>query len=63
MISDENLDDPEPSDDDIEAVRQQDEARLPAGYHPGGSDITSGVPGGGLAGVKKSSNPDDRFDE
>jgi hypothetical protein len=51
------------TNEDIEEIRQQDEARLPAGYHHGQSDFTIGTHSGGAAGVKRPLNPEDRFDE
>lgn len=48
-------------DEDIQTVREQDEARLPAGYHQG-NEITTGNTGERV-GVRHPTNPEDRFEE
>ena len=60
-MRDENSEQSAP-DEEIEGVREQDEARLPAGYHQGGNDMTVGIDGQ-RAGIRSPSNPEDRFEE
>jgi hypothetical protein len=59
IFRDETNDSVEDTPDDIESAREQDEARLPAGYQRGSSDMTIGTDGK-RTGVKKRPNPEDR---